>query len=116
MDAHVEKTIDPHPFDDRLAALGKRVGDTDETLEAHLHEKFDHQLGQLDHQSVEEPHQRDVSTSHIRPSDPNLAATASEQVAQVSDLGDLAAMLHHTDNLRQIVILSEILKRPEDRL
>ena len=73
--------------------LGADVGQADERLQEHLQHKFTHQLGALEQRTV-------ASTTK---------ATRSV-VAQ-----DLFALLSKPSGMRQLVLASEILRRPEDR-
>ena len=76
--------------------LGEEIGQTDERLEAHLHQKFDHSLGKL---SARE-------------------ATPAEQVAvalATTPASEVAALLATPQGMQQAVVLSEILQRPTDR-
>jgi hypothetical protein len=73
--------------------LGADVAQADERLQEHLQQKFTHQLGALEQRAVV----------------PIVHATRSV-VAQ-----DLFALLSKPSGMRQLVLASEILRRPEDR-
>lgn len=86
----------------RLGALGShrlesRLEQADENMEEHVHQAFDHKLGQLGR--TPDATERKSDPAAIPP----LAAAG------------LAAMLTDPANVRQAIILSEILQRPEDR-
>ncbi len=73
--------------------LGADVAQADERLQVHLQEKFTHQIGALEQRIVE-------TTVHAKRS----------VVAQ-----ELFALLSKPSGMRQLVLASEILRRPEDR-
>lgn len=76
--------------------LGEQIGQSDERLETHLHQKFDHALGKL---AARE-------------------ATPAEQVASAlatTPASEIAALLATPQGMQQAVVLSEILQRPTDR-
>jgi hypothetical protein len=86
----------------RLGSLGSRrleseVDQADENMEEHVHEVFDHKLGQLGRTPDVTKRQSDPATV------PPTAAAG------------LAAMLTDPANVRQAIVLSEILQRPEQR-
>jgi hypothetical protein len=76
--------------------LGEQIGQTDERLEAHLHQKFDHTLGNL-------------VARDITPAEQVAAALATTPATEI------AALLATPQGMQQAVILSEILQRPADR-
>jgi hypothetical protein len=77
--------------------LGDEVDQADEKLEAHLHQVFDHQLGRL----------KKTATDQAAP-----AASAAKRLGFTA--GSIADLLHSPENLRNAIILGEILKRPEE--
>lgn len=87
---HVTKHMSMQETATRIAALGDEVEQADEKLEAHLHEKFDHQLGSLQHE------------------DKQKVASKRTDVA-----ADIADMLSRPEGMRQLIVANEILKRPE---
>lgn len=75
--------------------LGEDVEQADDKLEAHLHQTFDHQVGRL------------------RSSVTDVAAVAASDVKRTGfTAGSIAGMLLSPDNIRNAIILGEILKRP----
>ncbi|MHB8952497.1 MAG: hypothetical protein ACYC4U_05920 [Pirellulaceae bacterium] len=80
-------------FEQRAEHLGEEVGLADEHMEAHLAQRFDHQVGS-------QP-----------PSAP--ADRVAELGERLLDPETLAAMLADPTSLRQAVLLSEILARPD---
>lgn len=95
--AHVEQYLDAQGFSNRADQLGDEVGQADEKLEQRLRRTFDHKLGQLE-------------TTAIGPS----AETAAVELPSTIAIG-WAAMLSNNDSVRQAIILSEIIHRPEER-
>jgi hypothetical protein len=79
---------------DHAHTLGAQVAQADERMEAHLREKFVHQLGALAPATVTREQQ---------------AAAAANAAAQ------LRSMLSRPESVRQIIVASEILRRPEER-
>lgn len=88
---HVSKHMSTADVTQHVATLGAEVGQADEKLEAHLQQKFQHQIGALEHrQQRAEPQRRQ-----------NKAAA------------EIAALLRTPTGMRQAIIASEILRRPE---
>jgi hypothetical protein len=79
-------SFDLDKFQRSSEELGSIVSQADEKMEARLHEQFDHELGQLEHA---EAAKRAVST------------------------GGLVAFLRSPQNLRNAIIFSEIMRRPD---
>lgn len=79
--------------------LGAEVDQADDKLEAHLHQVFDHNLGQLRKSTME------------------AAAASPSQAARDAGLpgaASIAQMLANPQNLRNAIIMSEIIRRPEE--
>jgi hypothetical protein len=74
--------------------LGEEVDLADDKLEAHLHEVFDHQLGRLKKSSIE------------------AGAQGRQAAVEVTAL-QLQQMLRTPQSIRDAIIMSEILRRPE---
>lgn len=102
--SHVATHLSTTQFDQRAAQLGEETALADDRLEARLHQKFDHQLGRLTPTSV---------TNTAMPG----AATTSERptMLHVISPGSLVEMLRSPQQIRNAIILSEILARPEHR-
>ena len=73
--------------------LGSGLKQTDERIQSHIHDKFDHQLGNL-----------------------GKATKTTEKTAGKSSKKDPAAeiadMLRKPDGMRQLILAQEILRRP----
>ncbi len=80
--------IGSRSFGQRISHLGERVADADDRLEARLEGAFDHSVGSLSHQNSPQPEP------------PSSTAAA------------IARMLDSPENVRQAIILNEILRRP----
>ena len=88
---HVAKHLDTGAMTAHSAALGAELGQSDERLEARLHEKFDHSLGSIQKRST--------------------AAAAKSPDADIA--ADIVALLSKPGGMRQMIVANEILKRPE---
>ena len=106
--SEVRRHLDSGEFVQRTGRLGKEVVQTDKQLEQHLHQAFDHKLGQLE--------SAEAKTSPPRASDvpPDLSGPTAVEVPPTVAAG-LAAMLGNAESLSQAIVLSEIIHRPEER-
>ncbi len=86
--------------------LGWEVAQSDDRLEAHLHEKFDHQIGTL----ASAPGEAAQPVALVEPTSP-----ADRIEAAGPSVAALATMLANPQGMRQAIVLSEILRRPEER-
>jgi len=77
--------------------LGEEVDAADDKMEAHLHQVFDHQIGQLKMSATD-----------------SSAVAASDVKRTGFTAGSIVDMLLSQDNIRTAVILGEILRRPDD--
>lgn len=89
---HVEKHLDTSDLTTSATRLGAEVGQADEKVEAHLHEKFDHQLSRIDD-----------------PDDEVGAAAGAAFATRITEL------FRNPQSIQQAFILNEILNRPELR-
>ena len=92
---HVARHLDTSSYEARESRLGQQVGQADEKLESRLHDKFDHRLGALD---TDDMMASDEPESQV-PATPN----------------DIARLLGSAENIRNAIILNEILQPPEQR-
>ncbi len=97
----VQSRVDTSGFERRAEQLGEEVGLADEAMEAHLQQKFDHQVGTLS----------DVGHDEIESSE--VFDPAGESGATAA--ADIVAMLKNPNTVRQAVLLSEILSPPHHR-
>jgi hypothetical protein len=75
--------------------LGADVDAADSKMQAHLHQVFDHKLGQLKSSSVE------------------TALVETAKTAPELSLGLIVKMLRSPGSIRDAIVMSEILRRPE---
>jgi hypothetical protein len=78
-----------------VRTLGTEAKAAENRLEAHLHEVFDHQLGQL----------KQSKTAAGQP--------ALEIAAADSPLSDMVRLLRSPQSIRDAMVIAEVLKRPE---
>ncbi len=103
---HVKKYLDEKQFDQRAAKLGGDVAAADEKIEQHLKQVFGHGISKLAAQGGETAAPpRPQLTGYFQDESPALPAAGA----------GLAAMLNNIDDLRQAIVLNEILQRPIDR-
>ena len=89
---HVEKHLDTSDVTARAAQLGAEIGQADEKVEAHLRQKFDHDLSRI--------------------SDPEDKAGAAAGAAFAARIVEL---FRSPQSIQQAFILNEIINRPEQR-
>ena len=111
------QVVRPDAVAQHAEQLGSKVDLADEKIEGHLHEVFDHKLGSLADTSGESPH----DAQHIAQGTDSQVweSTASKRQRDESstDLAqDIAAMLRNPSSLKDAIILTEIFRRPEDRI
>jgi hypothetical protein len=89
------------------ADVGREVSHADEKMEEHVHEVFDHKLGQL----------AGKSGDTARPATVQEASSPEDQVSPMPSTAaaGMAALFADTNNLRQAILIHEILRRPEER-
>ena len=96
---HVETRVDTTEFGQRTAQLGDEVAHADDQVDQRLHEKFDHRLGQFAGAAGEPAGAPEGPAA-------KLPATAA---------AGLPVLLSNAENIRQAIIINEILTRPEQR-
>lgn len=99
--AHVAHHLDTREYSERASHLGEQVGLADDNLDEHLRQVFDHNVSRLGG-ALE-----DTSKAARQPAKPSAE--------QDSGGFDIAALLANPQNIRNAIILSEILNRPDDR-
>lgn len=101
---HVQKHLDTRQFAERASHLGDEdIAKNDAERDAHRKQVFDHKLGRL----------ADTSTGITDSAETSLtdAPTQPEPAAAVP----LATLLSNPQNLKNAIVLNEILSRPEHR-
>ncbi|MEM7453665.1 MAG: hypothetical protein AAF456_04845 [Planctomycetota bacterium] len=94
---HVRQYVDSSDIADHAEHLGERLSQTDERLEARLKRKFGRDLSRLDD----------------RPSvqDPDAEIVVGREVGSVAR--DLLELFQSPESMRQAILVSEIMKRPD---
>lgn len=105
LEKHLEHHVDTSQIARHTAQMGQEVAEADEQMEAHIHEKFDHQIGTLKSTLAETPIPQH---EHFQSHDDmvTIEGTSGKK---------LASLLKNRDGMRRAIVLSEILNRPEDR-
>jgi hypothetical protein len=91
-------------FAAQVELLGDNVESADEAMEAHLHQTFDHQIGRL-RKTTQGPPRQATAT-------PSVAATV---IRDASPAHAIAELLRTPQNVRNAIIMAEVLNRPADR-
>lgn len=101
-------------YDQRAAQRGMRESQADDMMDAHLHEKFDHKISNLSGETSKvASHYEDQGASPYT-DDQDATPYIDDDVA--SDfVRDLVHMFRRPANIRQAIIMNEILQRPENR-
>ena len=115
--SHVERHLDASGFNQRAANLGERIGRSDETVEDRLHKAFDHKLGELTDSSTPGP---GPGSAVAEGTDAAIWGTDSVSPSARAAVPDvtvetIADTLRHPEQIRQAIILGEILDRPTQR-
>ncbi len=93
---HVRQHIDTRDIVSHADRLGEVVGLADDKLDGRLHDVFDHSVATL---------------KQDKQSGPGTSASSSRNTSKIA--AELHAMLRSPSSVRQAIILSEILKRPD---
>ena len=101
---HVSQHINTSGFGERISHMGEEIDQADDRMEAHLHGYFEHKLGDLGGETSR------ASDSSL--DDDNAGQGPSDQKTAAFDIQKL---LRSPTNIRDAIVLSEILRRPEDR-
>jgi hypothetical protein len=87
----------PEEIAERTRHLGEEVDLADDKLEAHLHQVFDHQLGRLKKSTLE------------------AGAAGPKEPPPEFSLGQIMRLLRSSESIRNAIVMSEILRRPDER-
>jgi hypothetical protein len=101
--ADVLRHLDTSSFQNRAQQFASDVRSADDAIEAHLHSAFEHRLGALG-----------ASTSAAEDSTLDSEENAAKAAATTDGL-DIAALLRSPQNIRNAIILSEVLNPPGHR-
>jgi hypothetical protein len=102
---HVSQYLATDEFRQRAAQLGEEVGQADDQLKAHLSQTFEHKVGDLGASTT--PVQM-APVESVGSDAPMVQRTAARRA------GEIAAMFRSPKSLRQAIILSEIMRRPDE--
>jgi hypothetical protein len=105
---HVKKYLDADEFSRRSAELGGEIVQSDRQIDQHLHQVFDHDLSRL----ATVPGETAIAPAAVEPSELSEAPVA--EIPPTFAAG-LAALLASADSIRQAIMFSEIIRRPEER-
>jgi hypothetical protein len=101
--AHVSRHLNTAEYEARAQRLGERAGQADDDMESHLRQVFEHRVGKLP----------SMESRSVPLSERSAASTAS--VEGITPAAEIAGTLRHPQTIRQAIILSEILGRPDHR-
>ena len=93
---HVQEHIDTSDVSEHAEHLGERIQRADDVISKRIHQKFDHDVGRLE----------DTPTVQ----DDEVASVVEDQASKMAS--DLLRMLSRPESVRQAIMISEILKRP----
>lgn len=107
---HVERHIKSDPVSAHSRELGKEVGHADESMEDHLHEVFDHDVGSLTHGHVsgEIPEGTDAAVWETSESKRLKTKETSKRRTQA-----IVEMLRKPESVQHAIILGEVMNRPD---
>lgn len=94
---HVSSHIDSSSIADHAENLGERIQNADDRIAARLQKRFDHDVSKLD----------DMPTVQ----DDVVATVTRKEVSAGTE--DMLRMLRNPTTIRQAILVSEILKRPQ---
>ena len=101
---HVQQHMDTSGFSRRASSLGATVDQSDDRMDAHVHEIFAYDLGQLT--------SRAGGPAPSRP-EPSAAAAPETRPDVAAGGTPISELLKNPRQLRNALLLSEILQRPE---
>ncbi len=108
--SHVQQHLNSDAYDQRAAQMGDRVEGSH--LDSHMHEVFDHQVGDLAQTSYsDDVYDDDTSDDAYQISHVDHYETQDKKPQS----GLIADLLASPKNIRQAFIFSEIIKPPSDR-
>jgi hypothetical protein len=105
--AHVQKYLDKQEFTRREKELGKEVVEADRQIDQHMQQVFDHRVSKLEAVPGE------AAAAPVAYAPPDLVGAAAD-IPDTFATG-LLELITNPDSLRQAIVLSEILHRPEER-
>jgi hypothetical protein len=94
---HVSRHIDTKDITSRADSLGDEVALADDKMDARLHQKFDHGLGSL----------ADQKSKHAG------KKSSKKKIRALTPAQNVFEMLRSPKSIRDAILISEILKRPD---
>lgn len=102
VDAYVERHLNTQAFAERAERMADATEEADDRMDAHIHERFDHRLGQIGDSS-----QASMNSVVYKPDD--------EISARVVVNHPMLNLLTNIESIRSAMVVSEILlRRPEE--
>ena len=105
----VSRHLNTQQFQQRAAHMTDDVDNADDRVETRLHQNFDHKLGRLS--QIDSTEKGSAPTSRSATDTAATVTTADENLM----LSFLVKSFHSPQSIRQAIILSDILTRPEHR-
>ncbi len=105
---HVSQHLDSRQFDERARHLGEATRLSEQRLERQVEQRFQGDVSKLASRKTAD------SASAIRPQS-STDAGSPDAAGDSNAVTQLVAMLRDRTSLRNAILLSEILNRPEDR-
>lgn len=102
---HVAQHIDTSDFGERISQLGVDVDQADDRMEAHMHEYFEHSLGDLGAKTS-----RASDSTLDDDSGPQLGANDQKKLPRFN----IRKLMRSPGSIRDAIVLSEILRRPDN--
>ena len=100
--SHVQTHIDTSDIAEHTRQLGERISSADEKVKRRLAQKFDHSVGSLGQDSIED--QGEVSAQ-------TTTAVEAEDVPERAT--ELIQLFRSPGSIRNAILMNEILKRPD---
>ena len=102
---HVSQHINTSKFGERISHMGEEIDRADDRMEAHLHDYFEHKMGDLGAKTSR------VSDSTLDDDSPGQGGPATQKPPPFN----IQKLLRSPAGIRDAIVLSEILRKPEDR-
>lgn len=96
----MKEHIESHPVSEHSRQLGRSIAQADEKVEDHLHQVFDHSLGQLDKRQIFDDAE-------------GTDSSVWDKKVAVSPAVELRKMLREPGSIRNAIILAEVFRRPQ---
>ena len=104
---HVARRLDTSRIEKHVSQLGAEIDRSDDVMEAHLQDAFQHKLGDLGARTA-------AAEESVLDDDAKQKGSPSAPPAQMPQV-DILGMIRRPQELRIAIVLNEILTRPEHR-